>query len=347
MRVFPGLLRSRASSRRAVRRASGLLLAFALAAPPVLAQPNDQRREQARSLATEGFQALQQKDYARAEDRFRRADALVHAPTLVVDHARALVGLGRLVEAHERYELVLREGIAPSAPWQWRKAAADAERELVQLKPRLSWLTLRVTGPAEPIGRLDSKLVPLAALGVRRATDAGTHAVSVTAPGFEPKEEMVSLDEGESAALDIVLDPVQSAPARPAPVPAPAPAPAPVEERAGSNTLAYVVLGVAGASLLTGVVTGALSLSARSELASRCPERTCVPRTRSELERDEDTLDRYRLFGTLSGVSFAVGLAAAGTGGALLLFAPGTSDAGIDGVFIAPGRFGLRARGSF
>src|ERR1041384_5444151 len=85
----------------------GTTLVFS-SVPHAWAEASAQDREQARKLASEGFDALERNDYATAEDRFRRADALVHAPTLVVDHARSLAGLGRLVEAHERYELVLR-----------------------------------------------------------------------------------------------------------------------------------------------------------------------------------------------------------------------------------------------
>src|ERR1043165_8586206 len=91
----------------------GSLLLIASLSGTALAQtnePSEATREQARGLAAQGYDALQRKDYAVAEDLFRRADALVHAPTIVVDHARALVGLGRFVEAHERYELVMREG---------------------------------------------------------------------------------------------------------------------------------------------------------------------------------------------------------------------------------------------
>src|SRR5450432_550214 len=71
-----------------------------------LAQESASDRATARSLAGEGYAALKSKDYETAEDRFRRADELVHAPTLVVDHARALVGLGRVGEAYEAYQSV-------------------------------------------------------------------------------------------------------------------------------------------------------------------------------------------------------------------------------------------------
>src|SRR4051812_30509984 len=109
----------------------GLLLVLALAPLRASAEslpptPTAAAREEARKLARQGFQALQRKDYASAEDLFRRADELVHAPTLELDHARALVGLRKFVEGHERYEQVIREGVAPNAPWQWKAAVVEA-----------------------------------------------------------------------------------------------------------------------------------------------------------------------------------------------------------------------------
>jgi hypothetical protein len=58
------------------------------------AEPSDADRATARVLAHEGFDAQQRGDYSVAADRFLRADALVHAPTLLLGLARAQVGLG-------------------------------------------------------------------------------------------------------------------------------------------------------------------------------------------------------------------------------------------------------------
>ncbi|HTU62208.1 MAG TPA: hypothetical protein VMF89_27305, partial [Polyangiales bacterium] len=115
---------------RCVRKLPAALLLLAVlgaARPAICAEPTPQDRAAARALALEGYNALQRKDFATAEERFRRADKLVHAPTLVVDHARALTGLGRLVEAYERYALVVREGVSDNSPWPWKRALQDAE----------------------------------------------------------------------------------------------------------------------------------------------------------------------------------------------------------------------------
>src|SRR5688500_16070551 len=172
-------------------RCRTLLGAFALTltfivtlAARASAEPTAADRATARALAREGFEALKTDDFQTAEDRFRRADELVHAPTLVVDHARALVGLGRLVEAHERYSLVLREGVSPNAAWPWKRAYADAQKEIEVIKQRLSWLTIEIVGPDKPQVSVDGKPIPSAAVGVRRATDPGNRTVKASAPGY-------------------------------------------------------------------------------------------------------------------------------------------------------------------
>jgi hypothetical protein len=288
-------------------------------------QTNDAAREQARALAAQGYEALQRKDYGAAEAAFRRADALVRAPTIVVDHARALVGLGRLVEAHERYERVLREGLPANAPASWRRALEDAEEELAAIKPRLAWLTIRVSGPSRPVVHIDAKPIPRAALNVRRATDPGVRTVTVRASGYLPKEQTVTLKEGEAQELELELelDPSNNAEleeeteATSAPTPAMGEGPR-VSRK--SNTLAYVALSVGGASLAVGLATGFMTLRVKSDLDAECSTGVCRARDEAARARFQDDIDRYRLMGTISGVGLSVGVGASLVGGALLLF---------------------------
>lgn len=302
-------------------------------------EPTEATREQARALAAQGYEALQRTDYAAAEDLFRRADALVHAPTIVVDHARALVGLGRLVEAHERYELVMREGLPTNVPWSWQRAAADAERELAALKPRLAWLRIRVRGASKPRVEIDDRDIPTAALGVRRATDPGTHTLKVSASGYVSKEQSVTLKEGEVKEVELALELAGDAVNR-----AELDEQLPEERerakaaRAGAagpnNTLSYVMLGIGGAGLVTGAITGGMALKVRSQLNEECADRTCRPLVESDATRFQNDIDRYRLLGTVSGVSFGAGIAAAATGGVLLWLGSREREKSSDGAWL-------------
>ena len=301
---------------------SALSALIAIHAAPLRAQSNEQRTE-ARELAAQGFGALQRKDFATAEDLFRRADLLVHAPTLVLDHARALVGLGRLVEAHEGFAQVLREGVAPNAPWQWRNSIDAASAELVAVEPRLAWLTVTVSGAPTAEVQIDSKLLRQAALGVRLATDPGSHTVTGRADRFLPVRRVITLQEGQTAALQLVFEPDPAAPPLPAdskPTPAvvfveTAEAPKPKD-----YTLATILLTAGGVGIVTGAVTGFLALGVRSDLKGSCGGGVCVPLEDAEYAELSQQRDRYRALGTASGVAFAVGLAGTVSGLALLVF---------------------------
>lgn len=292
-------------------------VSLALAGRPAWAEPTEADRASARSLAAEGYDALERKDYATAVDRFRHADALVHAPTIGVDLARALVGLGRLVEASERYQLVIREGVPKGSPPSWKKAVDDAQAEVAELEPRLAWVVIHVMGPLDPEVTVDGVRVPEAAIGARRAADPGTSEVRASAPGFEPVSQTVSLKGGEEQVVTLVLKKSPSgfrAPTEREPAPVQT---APRE--APSRIPAYVAFGVGGAGLIVGSVTGILALGMHSDLKDQCPTGHCKPQSDAEAEQMESDRSRYRTLGTISGVGFVTALAGAGTGAVLLV----------------------------
>jgi hypothetical protein len=289
----------------------GLLCAVLLASP-AWAEPNEADRATARSLALEGHAALQKKDYQTAADRFGRADALVHAPTLVVDWARALQGLGRFVEAHEKYEQVLREGVTSSSPKSWTRALEDAKKELDALKPRLGWVIVVLKEPPEATVTIDDVVVPAAALGVKRAADPGFPEVKATAPGYEPFKQTVTVGPGEERTLEVTMIKAPEVAAAPAPPSDDVYRGRPSQTR---RIASYVVLGVGGVGLLAGGVTGAMMLKKRSDLRSECVDNTC----RSSSSKKIST---YHTYGTISAATLAVGVAGLGTGVVLLLTEP-------------------------
>jgi hypothetical protein len=320
-------------------------LGVALVGRPAWAEPSEADRASARSLAAEGYDALERKDYATAVDRFRHADALIHAPTIGVDLARALVGLGRLVEASERYQLVIREGVPKGSPASWKKAIEDAQSESADLEPRLAWVVIHVMGPLDPELTVDGIRVPEGAIGARRAADPGTSEIRATAPGFEPESQTVTLKEGEEQVVTLVL---KKSPAGPKPPTEAEPAPAvePAREPP-SRVPAWIAFGVGGAGLIVGSVTGILALGAHSDLEDQCPNGHCKPADGSEAHQMQSDLSRYHTFGTISGVGFIVALAGAGTGAVLLVTgsaaAPGPPKAAMWPV-VGPGEVGVAGR---
>jgi len=303
----------------------GLVCALLLTLP-AWAETNEADRATARALALDGHDALKKKDYATAADRFSRADSLVHAPTLVVDWARALQGLGRFVEAHEKYELVLREGIPNGSPKSWSRALEDAKKELDALKPRLAWVTVILKDPPDASVKIDGVLVPPAAVGVKRAADPGFPEVSVSALGYETFKQTMTVGPGEEKLLEVSLKklPEVAAPAATSDL-----AYRPRQRSDTQRVASYVMLGLGGAGLVAGGVTGGLALRKRSDLKSECRGDACLPASSKKIST-------YRTYGTVSGVSLAVGVAGLGAGLVLLFTEPKAEETAAASLSVRP-----------
>lgn len=277
--------------------------------------PSSADRATARTLAQEGYEALRDHDYAKALDRFTRANQLVRAPTLQRDLARAQVGLGHLVDAHETYSAILREGVSDEAPPPWLKAVEDAKTELAALSPRLPWIVITVAGPAHPRVTIDGAPIPESSLGVKRPADPGRHELRALAAGYYTAKKTIELQEGETVniAFDLEDAPPDAAPKS--------------EEEAGTVSVATVkdpawrrpvtigAFALGGAGIVVGSVTGILAMTKHDKLAKTCLERTCGP-------REEGTLTNYRRLGMVSTIGFVTGGVATAAGVVLLLVKP-------------------------
>jgi PEGA domain len=302
------------------------IAALSLSTRPAAAQPSASDRATARALAEEGGEALDKKNYEIAADRFARADALVHAPTLSLELARAQVGLRRFVEAQESYLRIIREGVPPGSPPSFTKAFQDAQKEIKAIPPRLGWVTLTISGANAFIVTIDGNEVPKAALDVKRAVNPGNHIVKASADGFVANETTFAVGEGESAAVSLTLEPMPaSATAKP---PLPPAGKTTITTASGARvgadtghvgstqkTLGIVALGVGGAGLVAGSITGLMAISRHGDLQTSCSQGQCPP-------EQQHTLDSYRTISTVSTVGFIVGAAGAIGGTMLLLTAP-------------------------
>jgi hypothetical protein len=320
--------------------ASALLVAWLGVTASAWAQPSDDDRATARRLAIEGNAALEQKDYASAADKFGRADALFHAPTLLLGFARAQAGLGKLVSAHESYQRIVREG-APDGSKIFVDAVDDAKKELAALEPRVPWVTIQVTGAPEPAVTLDGAPLSAASLGVKRAIDPGSHALRATANGFIPAERTFAMREGQTEIIALAL---QADSAAPAPggaahsTPAQADTAPTADDASTLRTLGVVAMVVGGVGLVGGAVTGGLAISEHSLLDRDCDGRECPPERQS-------TLDNFRTLATISTVGFIAGGVCVAGGVTLLVLASRAEPAKTGFVpYVGPGNIGVRGR---
>jgi hypothetical protein len=90
--------------------------------------------------------------------------------------------------------------------------------------------------------------------------------------------------------------------------------PAPADS-AGPDAVAtagFVSIGLGGAALIVGIVSGIVAMGAHSSLADACPDARCP-------ESEQETLDRYELAHPLATVGFVAGGALVATGLTLVL----------------------------
>jgi hypothetical protein len=363
---------------RMLRLASTFALAVATSYASLLALPSaaeaqqgsDEDKGAARALGGEGQAALDKGDFARAEDRFGRADKLYHAPTLALGYARSLRGQKKYVLAQEAYNRIAREGVSPGAPPAFAQAVEDAKREVQEIAPKIGGLTITVKAAGggdvpSPKVMVDDKAVNAALLGVRKPIDPGSHVVKVSADGFKSAEKKFDVGEGASVDAPITMEKDgSSAAVTPPPVVPPTtttttttppgtdttttattpPPDADTGARAsstGSKTLAYVAFGVGGAGLITGGITGILAMGKKSDLDKQCNGGTCPASAQSDV-------DSYHSMGLISTIGFAVGIVGVGAGIYFLVTSPKSEPApamkaGIT-PFIGPGSIGAFGR---
>ncbi len=297
-------------------------LTTSLVAPAAFAQDQPQAESvaAARSLGMQGIKMADAGDCKGAIEKLSRAESLYHAPSILGRLGECQVKVGQIVLGTENLNRVVREQLAPNAPKAFRDAQERAKGVLSTALPKIAHLTVRVEpADAKPQVSVAGAAIPPALIGIDRPTDPGTHEVIVNAPGYLEQRTSVTLTEGgaQEIALNLQKDPSAALTAAPPPVDA-----APLLTTGSttppsdtgpkkSNALAYVALGVGGAGLLVGGVTGFLALGKKSDLTG-CVDTKCP-------SSQQDTLDGAKSMATVSTVGFAVGFVGVGVGVVLLL----------------------------
>jgi hypothetical protein len=319
------------------RALSGLCFAIlvTVASAPAHADPpvDDATRTSARQLGAEGKELFDKGDYKGALDKYERADALVHVPTLGVRAARCLERMGRLVEASERYLQVTRVALPPDALPVLLEAVQQAVSERAALLPRIPALIIRPTGPMQDtLVRVDDAEVPPALYGQKRAVNPGQHRVVAVRAGATVAQQDVTIREAD--ALEVALTiPVTAPPVEPPPRPN-------HHESKGSSTqkvAGAVLLGVGGAGVVLGAIGGILALTQRSEVETTCGPNLDCDESHASLANGYNSKRTIATIGIWGGL----GLAAAGT--VLILTAP-SKRASVSG-YLSVGAAGVR--GSF
>ncbi len=358
---FAGALRSPSYrpgvSRMKTLRFVPLVGSILLVTTSVLAQ-DQANLSTARTIAMQGLSDYDAGRYEEARDKLARAYAVVKLPTLGRDCARALVKLGRYVEAAELYLEVTRLQIKGGDKAGQEQAKEEAAAERAALLPKIPQLVIILKGVSaeEASVEVDGVQVPSALLGVGRLVNPGSHQIKGTARD-QTREEKIEIAEGVSQRVTLSFDapaptvegsPTSAgllvAPKDPSSTSGGQPDALPDKggQRDGSleRTLGWVSLGVGGGALVLGSVTGIMALSQRDELdQGGCSDGHCYA-------DQSDDVDGYNTLRTLSTVGFVAGGVLAATGGVLLLTSPSKPATGASRVtpWVGLGSAGMSGR---
>ncbi|HEY2405038.1 MAG TPA: hypothetical protein VGI10_03500 [Polyangiaceae bacterium] len=320
------------------RLTSTCLIAIACGAPlgiPSIAsaqQAEDATRTAARALGTAGVEALQTGDVGVATDKLEKAYIILKVPSLGLWSARALVKRGLLVEAAQRYQEVSELPLGSGDTSVQQQAQADAKAELEALRPRVPTLRIRVVdADLQSVSVfIDGKQIEASLIDSPQPINPGTHQVGLMR-GAEHTVTSVSVAEGGRQSIELRLGPqapaAKDASSNQGPEPATAagasdhavstkPEDFPGKRSASSTlpTLGWIAVGVGGAGIVLGGVTGVIAMSKKSNLDSdpRCHNESCPPSSQAKV----DSLMTMR---SVSTAGFIAGGVLAGTGAIILL----------------------------
>lgn len=275
-------------------------------------------RAAARELGGQGVAAYKRDAYAEAHDKLERAYEVVRVPSLGLWSARALMKLGRWVEASERYVEVTRLETSSGNQAIQEKAKKDAAAELAELKPRIPGFELTLTGVRrqDVTLELDGNALPPALVGTRIPIDPGPHRLLVR---YADQQQEKSFTAAERQVVPIAMQFREAAPAEAKPasvLSASSPAASPVDSGGQTQrTIGWVAVGVGSAGLAVGAVVGVLAMSQHSSLEGSCKDGSCWPSTANEV-------DSYNTKRSISTGAFIAGGVIAATGVVLVLSAP-------------------------
>jgi hypothetical protein len=253
------------------------------AASGARAEPTAADRETARSLMQEARELRDKGHLQDALKRFKAADDLMRVPTTGLELARTQAAMGLLLEARDTIANIRKMPSSPNDPEPFKDARAKMEELDNTLESKIPALTIVVQGAAQGETAtivVDGAPLPAAVTGLPRRVNTGRHTIVVKTATMQG-EQTVDVKEGEQKEVQITLTAAANNPeATPEGEPTPA-QPEHANEPSGPTShsptvLTFVGIGVGGAGLIAGAVTGLLSMSKTSSLKSECPGGHCT-----------------------------------------------------------------------
>jgi hypothetical protein len=284
------------------------LAAFTLVSGQALAQRDATTGE---ALFRAGRAAVDKGDFSTACPKFEESNRLDPALGTVFNLADCDEHIGKIASAWQLFKEVAQR--LPTG--DDRIAIANARASA--LEPRLPKLVLHVKTTLPPGATVLRDGVELgnASFDLPIPIDPGDHVIVVKAPGRADREFLARANVSQTSEVALDVGPVAVTPTRGVNVDTGVTS----SSGSGRNALGISLLVLGGAGIATGLVTGAVALSAKNTVDDGCDvNRQC---TDVALE----AADRGKTAANISTVAFTVGLVGTAAGVFVLLLNKGES----------------------
>lgn len=260
---------------------------------------------EARSKFQRAIELEQASNYAGALKLFREVGAVKMTPQVRYHIAACEENLGQLVAALGGYELAMSTGEQMPAEF-----IAEVQTSIDELKARIPKLIIeRGEGAEAATIELDGVALGQASIGVEVPLNPGPHSVIAQAPGYQDFQETVTVVEGSTETLSVVLQVIP--PEEKPPVVTPSPLGKPQRQ---FGVLPWVV---GGSGIVVAIVGGTLlgvSQVNAAKVKELCEGTDCSHLEGSELDKAQGLYNSARALEIAGWASLGVGITAVGAG---------------------------------
>jgi hypothetical protein len=175
--------------------------------PPEMSE--SERKATARAAYLEGVKLQESGRCPEAIARFEAAQKFYAAPTHLLHLAQCQAATGKLVEASETYELLVRTPLTKGSPEAFQHAQETGKKELAALRPRVPTLRVQVEPAPSTLSGLivkwNESTIPPEVLGIARPVNPGHYRVTVQAAGYKELSAEIEVGEGKAESLTMKL----------------------------------------------------------------------------------------------------------------------------------------------
>jgi tetratricopeptide (TPR) repeat protein len=306
-----------------------------------------EKKQRSREHFEKGMALRKDSSFSASADEFKKAYELYPNYRILYHVAKSQAGAGQAVDAINNYNRFLVESKGKIDP----NRQTEVKQDISRLYPKVGIVELECSVKGAKI-LVDGKVQGTTPVTKSLVVEPGSHSVVVSLDGNSLLEKEVSLEAGNTVALQVTGDDMGDLEAAEAETALTVDGTDEEDGERPKRIWTWVAAGVGGAGLIGWAVAGGIALDKEAEVLELCPNSKC-PNDPVTLKDARDARDITRDAALAADILMGVGIAGLAVGTVLFFFEPkwfGNDEEEID-VSVGPAAFrdggGLLISGSF